>query len=192
MVATPIIAIKAWKKKLLAKKLAKLAGPIIALKTLKRAIIDKKLKTLAKIVPVAAGFGLGGLAKTNLGYAFTEWNGSPFELNDANSFVLVPEEYTNYHVEDSYAPRTLGYSGDFVSSAVAGAESTLETIGNNIPFLNTLTNGVQSFRQSLHKKPVYQYEDFINLPLIGKYYNRSSLFQIRARPGLPQVLQRPL
>lgn len=155
-VVTPFVAIKDWKKALLAKKLAKIAGPIIALKNLKRAIIDKKLNTLAHIIPAAAGFGLGGLSHTPEGYAFTEWNGTPFEANDANSFVLVPEEYTNYHVEDSADARTFGQSGDFIQSTFSGAQSTLESIGSHIPFLNTLSNGVNSFKQSLHPKPVYQ------------------------------------
>lgn len=150
------MAIKDWKKALLAKKLAKIAGPIIALKNLKRAIIDKKLNTLASIIPAAAGFGLGGLAHTSEGYAFTEWNGTPFQPNDASSFVLVPEEYTNYHVEDSAASRTFGQSGDYLQSTFANVQSTLESIGDHVPFLNTLTNGVSSFKQSLHPKPVYQ------------------------------------
>lgn len=156
VVATPFIAIKAWKKKLLAKKLAKLAGPIIALKSLKRAIIDKKMNTLASIIPAAAGFGLGGLTRSSEGYTFSQWNGAPYESNEANSFVLVPEEYTSYHVEDSAAPRTFNPSGDFIRSTLSGAESTLETLGNHVPFLHTLSNGISSFKQSLHPKPVYQ------------------------------------
>lgn len=157
-IVTPIIAVKDWKKALLRKKLAAIAGPIIALKNLKRSIIEKKLNTLAKIIPTAASFGLGGLSQTPEGYAFTEWNGTPFQANDANSFVLVPEEYTNYHVEDSAAAaRTFGQSGDFVQSTLANTQSTLESIGNHIPFFNTLTNGVNSFKQSLHPKPVYQW-----------------------------------
>lgn len=135
--------------------MAKIAGPIIALRNLKRSIINKKLNTLAKIIPTAAGFGLGGLSQTPEGFEFTQWNGAPFQLNDANNFVLVPEEYTNYHVEDSAAARTFG-PGDFIRSTLNGAQSTLETIGNHLPFLNTLTNGVSSFKQSVHPKPVYQ------------------------------------
>lgn len=154
-IATPIIAAKNWKKDLLAKKLAKIAGPIIALKNLKKTIIEKKLNTLRSIIPAAAGFGLGGLLHTPEGYSFTQWNGSPFEYNQANSFVLVPEEYTNYHVEDSAASRTFGKT-NFLETTFNNAQSTLESIGNHVPFLSTLSNGVTSYKQSLHQKPVYQ------------------------------------
>ena len=155
-IATPIVAIKDWKKALLAKKIAKIAGPIVALKNLKKTIIEKKLNTLSHIIPAAAGLGLGGLTQTEQGFSFTEWNGSPFQTNDPNSFVLVPEEYTNYHVEDSAAGRTFGQSGDFIRSTLFNTQSTLENIGSHVPFLNTLTNGVHSLKQSLHPKPVYQ------------------------------------
>lgn len=157
-IVTPIIAIKDWKKALLAKKLAKIAGPIIALRNLKKAIIEKKLNTLGSIIPTAAGFGLGGLSQTPEGYAFTEWNGTPLQLNDPNSFVLVPEEYTNYHVEDSAAARTVGQSGDFIRSTLNGAQTTLENIGSHVPFLSTLTNGVSSFKQSFQHQPIYKYD----------------------------------
>lgn len=143
-VATPIVAIKEWKKKLLAKKLAKIAGPIIALKNLKKTIIEKKLNTLASIIPAAAGFGLGGLVHSPEGYSFSQWNGAPYEVNDASSFVLVPQEYTSYRVEDTPAARSFG--GDFVRSTLSGAQSTLESWGSHIA----------NFKQALHPKPVYQ------------------------------------